>query len=262
VVLIVWQIGVLGYQIPYALLAVAIGLALLRYRLWDIDVVINQSLVYSTLSVFLAILFAIVLAVTNTLVGQVFGSASPVLVVAITTAFPVAMFNPMRTRIQKLVDMRLKPEEVSFLEISALMVLEVQAMLPARELLMTLARAVAGQLDLSYAAGYIYTADNRLTLSYSTAEGVAQMPLELTIDAATRDMLEHGDIVPPPDGSGLIYLVPLTTISIHTSDLCGVLALGPRNNQKGFTTPMGDGLRVLGREAGKSLYVAQRREHA
>jgi hypothetical protein len=55
--------------------------------------------------------------------------------------------------------------------------------------------------------------------------------------------------------------VPLTTISVHAPDLCGVLALGSRNNDKGYTTPMENGLRTLGCEAGKSLYVAQRREN-
>ncbi len=258
--LILWQVGVLGYQVPYALLAVAIGVALLRYRLWDIDVVINQSLVYSALTASLAVVFAVVLALVNSFVNQTVGSASPLLVVAITTAFPVALFNPLKGRIQKLVDGRLKPEEVGFTELCALLALEVQALLPARELFITLARAVAGQLDLTSVAAYAFATDGRLIPMVSS--DINLLPPELTLSEKTREELENGDLATPPEESGLAYLVPLTTISVYAPGLCGVLALGPRKNGKGFTTPMENGLRVLGREAGKSLYVAQRRESA
>lgn len=260
VVLFVWLISVLGYEIPYALLAVAIGMALLRHRLWDIDVVINQSLVYSMLTASLAILFAVVLAIANALIGQFFGAASPLLVAAVTTAFPVAMFNPLRARIQKLVDGRLKPEEVSYSEISQLLVLEVQALLPASELFETLAGAVAGQLDLTFAAAYTHTPDNRLVLAHTTSTEGGD-PAELAIDDDMRDKMEHGELVTLPEGSRHTCYIPLTTIGVPVPRVrvCGVLALGPRKNEKGFTTAVENGLRTLGHEAGKSLYVALRR---
>jgi hypothetical protein len=67
-------------------------------------------------------------------------------------------------------------------------------------------------------------------------------------------------LVIPPEDSGFSFLVPLTTAKTHTHDLCGVLALGPHRSGKGFTTPLERGLQELGVEAGKALYVAQRRE--
>jgi len=259
VVFILWQVSILGYQVPYALMAVAIGLALLKHRLWDIEIVINQSLVYSTLTAALAVMSAAILAVLTSLIGKAFGSVSKLLAVAMTAAFPVAAFNPLRLRIQRFVDRRMKPEEVSFIETSSLLALEVQALLPPGDLLATLVRAVAGQLNLASVAAYTPADGGRLVLARETPAGAGSPP-ELPVDEATRDILRQGRIVPTPEGSGFSHFVPLTTARTLTHSLSGVLALGPRQNGRGYTTPMERNLRELGVEAGKALYVAQLRE--
>ena len=259
VVFILWQLSLLGYEIPYALLAVAIGLALLKHRLWDIEVVINRSLVYSALTAALGVMTAAVMAVLTTLIGKAFGGVSKLLAVAATAAFPVATYNPLRARIQRFVDRRMKPEEVSFAETSSLLALEVQALLPPADLLATLVRAAAGQLNLSSAAAYTPSDDGRLVLARETPAGSGAPP-ELPVDEATRDILRQGRIVPTPEGSGFSHFVPLTTARTLTHSLSGVLALGPRQNGRGYTTPMERSLRDLGVEAGKALYVAQLRE--
>jgi hypothetical protein len=258
-VFILWQISVVGYQIPYALMAVAFGLALLKHRLWDVDIVINQSLVYSALTAILAVMSAAILAVLTTLIGKIFGNVSRLLAVAATAAFPVAAFNPMRQRIQRFVDRKMKPEEVSFAETSGLLSLEVQALLPPGDMMGTLVRAVAGQLDLASAAAYTPTEEGGLALAQETPGG-AGLPAELPVDEATRDGLRQGRLVPMPEGSGFSFLVPLTTSRTLGHAFCGVLALGPRRSGRGYTTPLEHGLQQLGIEAGKSLYVAQLRE--
>ncbi|HSQ79257.1 MAG TPA: PDZ domain-containing protein, partial [Candidatus Bathyarchaeia archaeon] len=258
-VFILWQMSVVCYQIPYALMAVAIGLALLKHRLWDIEIVINQSLVYSALTAALAVLSAAVLAVTTTLIGKIFGNVSKLLAVAATAAFPVAAFNPLRQRIQRLVDRKMKPEEVSFAETSTLLGLEVQALLPPAELLGTLVQAVAGQLGLDSAAAYVPEAGESLRLAREAPLG-AGAPEELQLDGAVRESLRQGRLVPMPEGSGFTFLVPLTTSRTLGHAFCGVLALGRRRNGRGYTTPLEHGLRQLGVDAGKALYVARLRE--
>ena len=259
VVFILWQVSLLGYEVPYALMAVAIGLALLKHRLWDIEVVINRSLVYSALTAVLGVMTAAVMAVLTTLIGKAFGGVSKLLAVAATAAFPVATYNPLRVRIQRFVDRRMKPEEVSFAETSSLLALEVQALLPPADLLATLVRAVAGQLNLASAAAYTPSEDGPLVLARETPAGAGSPP-ELPVDDATREVLRQGRIVPTPEGSGFSHFVPLTTARTLTHGLSGVLALGPRQNGRGYTTPMERSLRDLGVEAGKALYVAQLRE--
>ena len=84
-----------------ALIAVAIGIAVLRYRLYDIDRVISRTVAYTIITGLLAGVYAgLVLLATH-----VFGLHTPVAVAAATLA-AAALFNPLRRRVQLLVDQR------------------------------------------------------------------------------------------------------------------------------------------------------------
>ena len=84
-----------------ALIAVAIGIAVLRYRLYDIDRVISRTVAYTIITGLLAGVYAgLVLLATH-----VFGLHTPVAVAAATLA-AAALFNPLRLRVQLLVDRR------------------------------------------------------------------------------------------------------------------------------------------------------------
>ncbi len=86
---------------------VAVGIAILRHGLFDIDLIINRTLVYGSLSAVLAaVYFACVIAaqsVTTVLTGQ--KNTPPVVIVA-TTLLIAALFNPLRRRIQVGIDRR------------------------------------------------------------------------------------------------------------------------------------------------------------
>jgi hypothetical protein len=84
---------------------VAIGIALLRYRLYDIDRLINRTLVYGLLTVVLGCGYAAVVLV----LGQLFGGVTmdpPSWVIAGATLAVAALFQPARRRIQTAVDRR------------------------------------------------------------------------------------------------------------------------------------------------------------
>jgi hypothetical protein len=85
----------------------AFGVAMLRYRLWDIEAIINQVLVYGLLTGLLGALYAGLIIGLESLLG-LFGETAvqnPVVLVVSTLAI-AALFQPVRKRIQALIDRR------------------------------------------------------------------------------------------------------------------------------------------------------------
>jgi hypothetical protein len=87
------------------LVPIAIGFAVLKYRLYEIDLLINRALVYGSLTAMLAGVYLCAVIVLQYLFRALTGQESQLAVVASTLAI-AALFNPMRRRIQALVDRR------------------------------------------------------------------------------------------------------------------------------------------------------------
>jgi hypothetical protein len=89
----------------FAGVPVAVGVAILRYRLYDIDVVINRALVYGSLTATLVLIYVASVASLQAGLRVLTGQESTLAVVASTLAI-AALFSPLRRRVQALVDRR------------------------------------------------------------------------------------------------------------------------------------------------------------
>ncbi len=96
-----WLIGGLGT----AALPVAIGIAVVKYRLYDIDVIINRTLVYAALTASLVLVYFGGVVALQYVFRALTGGKSQLAVVA-STLIIAALFNPLRRRVQAIVDRR------------------------------------------------------------------------------------------------------------------------------------------------------------
>jgi hypothetical protein len=98
---VAWNMGIAAFNF----LPIAAGIAILRYRLYDIDVVINRTLVYGVLTAALALVYVGSIVLFQGLFHALTGETSQLAIVASTLAI-AALFVPLRRRVQAFIDRR------------------------------------------------------------------------------------------------------------------------------------------------------------
>lgn len=98
-------IGVPIFLLCVFLVPLTFTFSILRYRLWDIDVIIRKTLVYGGLTATLIVIYIAIVVLLQSLVTAVGGQQS-VVITAISTLAIAALFNPLRRRIQTDIDRR------------------------------------------------------------------------------------------------------------------------------------------------------------
>ena len=95
------------FYLPLLIISISAGIAILRYRLYNIDILINRTLVYGLLTGLLALIYFGLVFILQSLVRALGGqiSQTPVVIVGSTLVI-AALFQPLRRRIQQVIDRR------------------------------------------------------------------------------------------------------------------------------------------------------------
>lgn len=104
---LVQEIGYPGTRIVFLFIPLGFAFAMLRHRLWEIDLTVNRSLVYGAVSLILGGLFIIAFLIAQRILDGLLGMEQSTAAAAISAAVTAVCFNPTRKRVRALIDRRL-----------------------------------------------------------------------------------------------------------------------------------------------------------
>jgi GAF domain-containing protein len=263
-----WARGIAFLQFLYAhwsfylsqlIVPLCIGISILRYRLWDIDLVINRTIVYTITVALVVALFYALSSAGDKAVQAILGETSAAAPLA-SVLVSAMVFSPLKERTQKAVDRRFYRDKVDLQSAFADFSREIRRLTNVDALLLTLVDTVVELLHLQHGAVYV-SADGG-SFKLAAAQNLPEpQPQEWAAPSALPH-LQKGLAVSQPDDRLFPLLIPLTlppAASAGSADWArwlGVLALGPRLSGRGFSREDRALLLTLADQAGTAIYVA------
>jgi signal transduction histidine kinase len=130
------------------LVPLSIGIAILRYRLWDIDVVINRTLVYGALSAIVVALYTLIVVA----LGMLFQARADLAVSLVATGVVAVLFAPLRERLQRGANRLMYGERDDPYAVLSRLGRRLEATIAPKAALETIVETVAQALKVPYAA--------------------------------------------------------------------------------------------------------------
>jgi signal transduction histidine kinase len=196
-----------GYPIIQLLklfLPIAIAIAILRYRLWDIDIIINRTLVYGTLTAGVIAIYVLIVGILGTTIQ----GRGNLLVSILATGLVAILVQPLRDRLQRAVNHMMYGERDDPVTVLSRLGQRLEGTLAPDAVLPSLVETVAQTLKLPYVA--IETINDRRSDSQPITE-----PPSNSVSSPT---VSYG--IPQPD----VIRLPL----IYQSETIGQLLVAPR----------------------------------
>ena len=244
----------------YLMLPLSLLVAILFYNLWDVDALINRTLVYGILTTLLAGVYLISVYSLQSAFRLLTGQSSDWAIV-VSTLVIAALFTPVRSRLQRFIDRRFYRARVDFRDAFTAFAREVRTVIDLPELLRLLVNRPNALLHITYSAVFLRQANGTLQLAESL-----NLPTEfgsLTLTEQLYERLQTGHPLTLPTGHSFRLLVPLFTSQVATVNglspmtVVGVLAVGPRLSGEEYSGEDQTLLASLADQAGTALRVAQ-----
>ncbi len=141
-------LSALGWWLSLCIIPVSLAIAVMRYRLWDIDLLIHRTLVYGLLVTLIVIIYGLVVGV----VGTVFQTTGNFLPAVLATGVIAILFQPLRERLQRGVNRLIYGERDEPYAVIARLGRQLENTLSPEAILPTIVETVAQALRLPYAS--------------------------------------------------------------------------------------------------------------
>jgi signal transduction histidine kinase len=200
------------------------GVAILRYRLWEIDTLINRTLVYGLLSALVVSLYVLVVNLLSTLVR----TGTDGLFALLATGLIAVLFQPLRLRLQRLVNRWMYGERDDPSAVLSRLGRRLEATLEPEAVLPTIVETVAQALRLPYAALAVKQGEAFITAASSGRPQSEPLMLPLVYQRETIGQLHlapraPGEAFTPADHRLLADLAHQAGIAVHAVQLTAAL---------------------------------------
>ena len=159
----IFSVGSFGIAVAYMLIPLTIGVAVLRYRLWDIDPIINRTLVYAALTAMVIGLYVLIVAY----LGALFRVENSPFVSLIATGIVAVAFQPLRGFVQRSINRLMYGERDEPYQVISRLGQRLESAIAPDALLPTIAQTVRDALKLPYAGISIEREGQRIAFAAS-----------------------------------------------------------------------------------------------
>jgi len=246
---------------------VALGVSMMRFRLWEIDPLLHQTVIYGAVTTGLSIVFVVEILVFQAIFQAITGQQSQVAVV-LSTLIIAALFQPARTRARRMIDRRFYREKIDFEKAFTDLSHEIRTIIAMPELSNVLLGRVMELLHISYGAVFLRKPDGSFHLEDKNipAELCDLIPLpesfkldgqeRLSVKPELLNRLKMGHVLTGIKDLPFAVIVPLTGARHGKLELHGILAYGPRRSGQAYSREDLNLLRNLADQAATASYVA------
>ncbi|MFL5805899.1 MAG: histidine kinase [Roseiflexaceae bacterium] len=228
------------------MIAITIAIAIFRYRLWDIDPIINRTLVYGALTALVAGIYVLVVGY----LGTVFRASGSLAISLIATTVVAVLFQPLRDRLQRGVNRLMYGERDEPYAVIARLGHRLESTFAPDSVLPTIVETVREALKLPYTAIALATTDDRPTTTDQRPAATSDSAFGLRPSSA-----EDGFRIVASSGTLVANLLCLPLV--HQGETIGQLLLAPRAQGETFSPADRRLLDDLARQAGIAVHAVR-----
>jgi len=164
-----WQpIADIVYALTIAIIPVTLTIAVMRYRLYDVDIIINRTLVYGALTAIVIAIYGLIVG----LVGAILHAQGNLLITLLATGLVAVLFQPLREQLQRTVNRFIYGERDNPIEALSRLGKQMEVALPSDQVLPALVKTIAQTLKLPY-VGIALKGQRNITFGQETENPVA-----------------------------------------------------------------------------------------
>jgi len=252
------------YYLAMLMIPITIGISILRYRLWDVDLLINRSLVYVTVMVLLGGLYVLLLHGVMVMATRVLSADASGFAIFVATLGAVTAFTPLRRAVQRGVNRAFYRSRFDYDQLLPELITQLATNIVPERLLPLLTAEIPARLQIESASLLVLDQDElALVDARGPEEGAiaASHPLVQELRAWGRavDLSRPGRFVVPSEVRAWLNerRVALSIPLIVEQQLVGIYNLGPKRSGIPFSRNELRLLTVLGQQAAVSVENAR-----